>query len=57
MVDTFYGWLGVDGGIFWVSEGVWNFFMGEGVIWVVGAGAYYGQVEVAGGIFWVCGGG
>ena len=47
----------MDGGIFWVSEGVWNFFMGEGVIWVVGAGAYYGKVEVAGGIFWVCGGG
>ena len=47
----------MDGGLFWVSEGVWNFFMGAVVIWVVGAGAYYGQVEVAGGIFWVCGGG
>ena len=32
LVNTFYGWVGVGGGLFWVDGGVWTY------LWVSGIG-------------------
>ena len=35
-MDIFYEWVGMGGGIFWVAEGVWTYFMGGWDIFQVG---------------------
>ena len=32
-MNVFYGWVMVGGDMFWVGEGVWTFFMGDGGGW------------------------
>ena len=39
-VDIFYGWVGVDEGIFWMSGGGWTFFTGWG--WADCVEVYFG---------------
>ena len=42
--EVYFGWIGVGGGLFWVSGGGWTFFMGKRGWEKV----YFGWVELVG---------
>ena len=50
-MDTFYGWVRADGGIFWVGGNEWTIFKG-GWVWME---IYFWWVGVNGHFLWVGG--